>query len=373
MKEGTRNSLVGLFTISSIVALAALMVMFGEAPDWLGKGDWQLTITGVREIRGISPGTAVYLNGVEIGRVNRLQFEVPSRPGLGVQVVAKIKQQYSVPRGSTAKMYGATLGIGSGQVHIVVGDAAAVEPLPKEGATIHGEMASAFGEIISKELTSSVQRTVDHIGNFAHAATPLADHLSNLLEERTIDQVDHPMSPADRIPANLATAIERFDRLVLNVNTVLGDQEVQADVKGIADDLKTASAEIRELVELWHQETRRISDNVNEGVDSTEKNLDESFDKLIVVIENLDRSTKKLTEILDGIAAGEGTAGMLVRDERLYEAAVLALQRLSDTLASINRITGKIEEDGYIQVGQATPVGTFKKKLPVPGSAEEKK
>ena len=373
MKEGTRNALVGLFTISSIGALAALMVMFGEAPDWLGKGDWQLTITGVREIRGISPGTAVYLNGVEIGRVNRLQFEVPSRPGLGVQVVVKIKQQYSVPRGSTAKMYGATLGIGSGQVHIVVGDTAAVEPLPKDGATIHGEMASAFGEIISKELTSSVQRAVDHIGNFAHAATPVATHLSDLLEQRTIDEVDHPVSPGDKIPANLATAIERFDRLVLNVNTVLGDQEVQADVKGIATDLKAASEEIRELVEMWHRETRRISDNVNEGITSTEKNLDESFDKLIAVIENLDRSTKQLTVILDGIAAGEGTAGMLVRDERLYEAGVLALERLSDTLASINRITGKIEKDGYIQIGQATPIGTFKEEFPISEKAEKKR
>ena len=371
MKESTRNALVGLFVIASLVALAALMVMFGEAPDWLGKGDWELTITGLNEIRGISPGTAVYLNGVEIGRVNRLEFKDLNRPGKGVNIVAKIRQRYSVPGGAVAKIYGAMLGIGSGQIHIIVEPAATIRTLPKEGAKIRGEMASAIGEIVTKDFTNSLQRTVDHVGNLANAATPVADHLADLLERRTVDDVDHPASPSAKLPSNLATAVQRFDNLVANLNTVLGDQEVQEDVKGIAEDLKASSEEIKNLVDLWRQETLRVSGNVNEGIDRTEQNLDESFAKLIGVIENLDESTKRLTNILDGIAAGEGTAGLLVRDERLYEAAVLAMERLSDTLASVNRITGKIEEDGYITVGKA-PSGVLRQNFPVGAKAEDK-
>jgi hypothetical protein len=62
---------------------------------------------------------------------------------------------------------------------------------------------------------------------------------------------------------------------------------------------------------------------------------------------------------------GKGTMGLLARDERLYEAAVITMQRFGELAATMQRIVGKIEEDGYITVGQATPIGTFTKKFPV--------
>ena len=69
--------------------------------------------------------------------------------------------------------------------------------------------------------------------------------------------------------------------------------------------------------------------------------------------------------LLGGVQDGQGTMGLFARDARLYEAAVLTLERFSELMASLRRITGKIEEDGYITIGQTTPVGTFTKKFPV--------
>ena len=78
MNETSRNFWVGLFVVLSLGALGVLMVWFGEAPSWLGSGEWTLRIEGVKELRGIGDGSPVTLNGVEIGRVNRLEFEDPS-------------------------------------------------------------------------------------------------------------------------------------------------------------------------------------------------------------------------------------------------------------------------------------------------------
>ena len=83
MKEATRNFLFGLFVLAALAVFGVLMVWFGEAPEWLGTGDWTLEITGVREIRGIGEGSPVLLNGVEIGRVVGLDFvdrTIPGRP-----------------------------------------------------------------------------------------------------------------------------------------------------------------------------------------------------------------------------------------------------------------------------------------------------
>ena len=70
------------------------------------------------------------------------------------------------------------------------------------------------------------------------------------------------------------------------------------------------------------------------------------------------------------VAEGRGTAGLLVRDERLYEAAVLSMERLSEVMNNLLVITGKIKEDGYITVGKA-PSGVFRKQFPVPPEDSE--
>ncbi len=362
MKETARNSLIGMFVIGSVLVLGALMVMFGEAPSWLRSSEWELNITGPREIRGLGDGSTVHLNGVEIGRVLRLEFKNQQHPGLGVNVIAGIQRKYSVPRGAVAKIYGATLGLGTGQIHIVAPDVTDQQTVPEDGTgTITGEMASVIGEIITEDMISSAQRMVDNIGTFAREATPVAENLAGIIEPRTVDQVDR----GDAV-ANVATVFERIDDMIANLNIVLGDKTVQEDVRGVARDLKVAAEDIKKTITLGQDESRRISDNVNEGIDVLEGRLVTAIDRFIVVAENLDQSTKELAVILNDVSKGKGTAGLLVRDDRLYEAGVLSLERLADVLGSLNRITGKIERDGYITVGQVTPVGTFTKDFPIP-------
>jgi phospholipid/cholesterol/gamma-HCH transport system substrate-binding protein len=361
MKEATRNFLVGLFVLFFLGALASLMVMLGETPRWLGSGDWELSITGAEDIRGVGEGSPVYLNGVEIGRIARLEFVNPEFMGLGVNIVARIKQHYGVPRESRAKIYGATLGLGTGQVLISVDTRTSAQYVPRDGTgAIAGESASAFGEIVSPELTRSLQRVVENIADFAEAARPVADNLALLLEERTIAQVDHGTTTA-----NAATAIERIDRLVRNLNSILGDDKVQEDVKQVATTLKDSAEDIKQLITLWNTETRRLADNINEGVDRTEQHLDEAFTRLESAAGKLDRAASDLASILHGVAQGEGTAGMLLRDPRLYEAGVLAFERLAEVLAIVERITGKIDREGRFTIAQETSVGTFSKDLPL--------
>jgi len=368
MRETTRNLWVGLFVVISLGALGVLMVWFGEAPSWLGTADWTLKITGVRELSGVGDGSPVTLNGVEIGRVQGLDFVDRNRPDEGVVIITRINRIYTVPRRAYAKVYGATFGLGAGHVNIVVEPGAPPVPLPKKGASIPGEMHSIFGEVVTRDMLDSLERTISNVGDLTKAWTPVGSNLAQLLELRTIEQVGQPGAQEAGMTPNLSTVIERIDNLAKHVNAVLGDENVREDVQGAIADLRDASGNLKSTIELWKSESRRISDNVNEGVDQTEVNLDRAFDKLVDVLGSLDESADSLARITDAIANGSGTAGLLVRDERLYEAAVLALERFSDSMATLQRILGKVEEDGYITVGQA-PSGVLKKKFAVPGRA----
>ena len=365
MKETTQNLLVGLFIVTALAALALLMVAFGEAPSWLGGSEWTLRITGVNQLSGISEGSPVNLNGVEIGRVTSLEFEDPSRPDLGVMIVTGIKKRYSVPQGAVARLYGATLGFGTGRIDIFVEPGTKAEPMDKEFALMRGEMRNVINELISKDMVGAVEQTITHIGQLAEAAKPVAKNLAILIERRSVADVDQPESTERVLQANFSTVMERVDDLVANINTILGDDKVQDDVKTAVGDLKTATEQLRQTATLWKTATERISKQLTTGIDRTQENLDKSFARLTDVLNNLDDASKGMARLMNRIDDGEGTAGLLVRDDRLYEAGVLTLERMSELIATLQRILGKAEEDGYIKIGQKTSLGTFKVDVPV--------
>ena len=366
MTDAARNFWVGAFVVVSGIVLATLMAWFGETPEWLGGNEWTLKIVGVRELRGIQPGSPVGLNGVEIGRVKALEFIDPKRPDRGATIVTRINDKYSIPQGAFAKVYGATLGIGTGHIDILVEPGTGeYQLLPRKDAQITGEMRSIVNELITKDMIDTVQRTITNFGNFADAATPVAANLAALLEQRPVEKVSEPGS---KLTANVATVVERIDQLVANLNVVLGDVNVQGDLKAVVHDLKTATTELRETMELWRTSSQKIADNLNTGIDKTEENLDRSFVKLNELLDNLDAGAKSLATSLQVVAEGRGTAGLLVRDERLYEAALLSIQRFGEAMATAERILSKFESDGYITL--ATPSSLpFTKKIPIPAGA----
>jgi len=372
MKESTRNLLVGLFVIASLGALGVLMVWFGETPTWLRTSDWQLSIYGVEELRGVGDGSPVKLNGVEIGRVAGVDFRDREKPEKGVVINAMIKRQYSIPRGAYAKVYGATLGIGSGFVNIVIADEKAEGLLPKEDAIVRGEMASLFNELIPPEAIDSFQRTVDEIGNFASAAVPVAKNLETLLEQRDIEDVD--TEGPEAVAANISTVVERIDRFVANLNQVLGDVNVQEDVKGVVRDLKDASDDLKKTFVIWKERSIQLADNANEAIDNTEADLRDALKVLNRSLHEISKAATSLASVMRDVEQGRGTAGLLVKDERLYESAVLALRRLNEVLSNMATITAKFRDDGYITIAMPSLVGPVPvRKIEVSGEEQPRK
>ena len=367
MRESSRNFLVGLFLLGALVTFGLLMVWFGETPGWLQRGEWTMRIVGVRDLSGIGEGTPVNLNGVEIGRVRRLDFRDLERPDRGVLIETRIKQRFSVPSGAFAKVYGATFGFGTGRIDLVVDAGRSLEPLAKDGeAVLPGEMRSIVGEFISRDTVDSFQRAMDRIANVAAAAEPVMANINHLVEKRTIADVSAPGATEKGVVANLGTVLERIDGFIANLDEVVGDDRVQEDVKTAVRELRGASEDLRATVALWKTETQKLADNLNGGIDSTEARLDDSFRKLNTVLENLDSATGDLAVVSRGAREGRGTVGLLLNDPRAYEALVLSLERLAAVLSDVQVITGKIRDDGYITVGQA-PGGLLKAKLMVGG------
>ncbi len=352
MTETSRNLLVGVFVIAALVCLGILMVMFGEAPSWLQGAEYQLNIR-VSEISGIDSGTVINMNGIQIGRVETLKFIDMNAPEKGVIVVGKIKDRFRVPRGSRAECIEPPLGLGRGRIEIF----AAGEGMPavKPGGTIEGVSVNALENIVPKDMVTSLDSTVASIGEFARELTPVAQDLHELLKKTTIQEVDHPVTAAKRMTANLYTVVERFDRVLKNVDAVIGHPEVQSDLRkaienvlAMTQDGRAALADFRDTSANLKIDASRIANKVELTVDDANKDFTELTKAAMPVLDNLAETTANLRVISQNLVEGKGTIGLLLTDNRLYEVLVLTVERARGMIDSLRRLFYRFEQSGRI-------------------------
>lgn len=349
MSERRRNFLVGLFMIAGLGALGFLMVMFGEAPSWLGGAEWDLKIT-VSEIAGIDDGTPIYLNGIKIGRVTTLDFVKPSEPERGVEIVGKIKNQFSIPRGARAECIAPAMGLGRGRIEIYA-EGAGMPPI-EPGGRIFGKAKNPLEDIIPESLISSFEGTVTKIGNFAETLTPVAGDLHQILRKAPVAEVD-----AGQVSANLYTAVERFDRILKNADQIIGDPNVRdgllesiENIRMMSADGKAAFADFRDTSANLKADTSRVLDKVEGAVDTVQAKVTELADAAMPVLDNSARTAANLNLISRNLVDGKGTIGRLLQDEEMYEVVVLTVQRIQDFIDTLRRMADRFEKKGRIPI-----------------------
>ncbi len=369
MEDTRRNLLVGLFMVGGLAVLGALMIVFGEQPSWLGGTEYELKMN-FRELEGVSEGMEIRLNGVQVGRVGRLEFDDRRRPDLGVQVIGLIKDRFYIPSGAHAEVFPGLLGLGRGHIEIVP-PAIETEPLDRTVASntgITGEIGNPFQGLVPETLLGSVEKAVVQIGTLADRAAPVADDLHDLFQKRTVEEVDRaaesPIEGAEKMTATLYTVVERSDSTLKHFNEVLGDPQVKSalreaieNFRQISEDGVVVSANLRETSEHIKEDWDRLAGQVESGLADANTGINEIRQKIGPILDGISSMVTNLDRVSRDLAEGEGTAGLILRDARLYEELLLSVQRFTDTLDTIRRMVERFEKQGYIDIRGHKVVG----------------
>jgi ABC-type transporter Mla subunit MlaD len=346
--------------VGGLAVLGFLMVLFGEAPSWLGGAEWKLHIR-VSELAGLDEGTPVYMNGIKVGRVVSMQFLDPLAPEKGVDILSMIKNKYQVPERAQGVCISPALGIGRGRVDIIArGEGAS--PLAK-GGTIPGVMKNPLEDVLPQSVIASIQTGVTQIGNFAHELTPVAADLHELFKVAPVDLVDSPQTP-EKISANLYTFVQRADTTMRNLNDVLGDPMVKsnfresvANIHQMSVDGKLAMSDLRDASATLKVDLASLAQRFGLAVDNMSARFSALVDAAIPGLEKSARVASDLNVITTNLVGGKGTLGKLLVDDRLYEIVVLSFERLSDTLGSLGRLSQRFEKAGRIGISyEGVPV-----------------
>lgn len=357
MTEYRRNVMVGLFLIVGLISLMWLIVKFGESPGWIVGGKTYPVHAYFSNVAGVIEGDPVYMKGVRVGFVNRIGFRDEEHPEQGVDLVIDIQQKWRVPQSSRVEVELSGMGFVRATVRIVVPPGPSAATLPTDGSVpLQGVVISAFDALFPPDVISVLQKASGQIGNLAEALTPVAKDLHELFQPRDLALVDDPRSGAQKLSANLHTAVQRLDAGLKNFNEMVGDPNTKTNLKVAIENIRAVSEQGKGVMEdlrkfasqarFVGEDAKELTGKLSKTVDNANAQLDKIARVIIDDAEKLGRFFDRLEAVARNWADGKGSAGKFFNDAELHDSMVITLKRLQAAIEDMNDLVKQWRREG---------------------------
>lgn len=288
MKDKTKSILVAL---SFIVA----MILFVWGFNFLkGKSILknQLTLYAVYDnSKGLLPGDLVTINGMQVGTVSSLKFH-PRQDG-SVIVTFTINNDLEMPSNTKAKLSSSLMG--SVSIELILGDS---RQLLQSGDTLVSQSDTGTMEMISE--------TILPIKNNLETLLVSLNDLTNNLNDLINNELKY----------DLNRGVDNFANSMENIKVI------SADLQQLVDSEDGKLVQVVNNLEVITEDFAVVSDSL--------KRID--YNRMVLSLENC---IAEFNALLEGINNGEGSAGLLVKDDSLYinvNETVATLQSLLDEI-----------------------------------------
>ncbi len=331
---------VGLFVIVAFLMGATMVLQFGKLESLWRK---QYTIAiHFETATGIHQASKVRMNGIPIGEVKRVEMDEERG---GVNVIARIEEQFKIREDSQAKIVKGLLG--DAAVEITMGNS---ERLAEPGSLLDGEVPLNTADMI-RRMEQQTSVTLESFAQTSREWQLVGSNLNGLLETNhgTINEV---LERTAESLTEFTDTMKTANKTLAHANKVLGNPEHQEALT------KTLSA-LPQLV----QETRQTVLAVRMAVTKVDKNLDHLNDataplaeksqsivtKLDASLGNMEEITSNLSGFSSLVATNDGSLKKLVSDPSLYrnlnasaESLALLLRNLEPTIKDLRIFSDKV-------------------------------
>ena len=285
-KQKHRNMIVGLFVVGAFVAFGVFLWRFRDLPLFVSRFESFQVLVYFPEVPGVQKDTPVNYCGYQVGRVMKV---APPRPRgeshqVGVSIV--INNDYSnIP--ADAEFVVMKRGLGSS--YIEIRDISPQEPTGylSDEMVLEGSVSMA-SDFFPPEVQAALPDLVDAVADLTH-----------------------------------------------NVNLVIGDKENQANIKKTLGNIETAAAQLEDTL-------KSVENFSDQGVQVVR----DFGDNIASVSESLEAALSETRQLMAKIHSGDGTAGKLVNDGRLYENLLESSQELKMLLEQLKKWADEIQQEG---------------------------
>ena len=355
MTEKGRNLAVGLTVLVGLVMFAALVVILTGLPGRLGGGQTVTVLSPATQ--GIRSGDTVRMLDLRIGTVKSVDFTEPGNLSKGVTMTLSIDSGIVLPANAKAVII---KGSGFQGAYVAIN---AEGPLPTDadGKTIVNLPMSPPPVLTARVEGGSMfpPEMIDAVKSIQK----LADNVSVL--------VCAPESPSSDTQAATATAggattqpaqpcltdtLARVNRALDAFSAVFGAEDNQAHIRQALADVAKASAGANEAMaslKSFAASADRAAVKAEQTVEQFGKvgaqagqDLHAISQKLIDNAEKISQLTMTLNRVVMKIESGEGSAGKLMNDPKLYNSVVDVAEGLNRLTRDISAMVERWKEDG---------------------------
>lgn len=321
--QARRDVIVGLFVILGLGALGWMIFKFGDLPSAVSRVRSFQVMVQFPTAPGVQKDTPVRFCGYQIGRVTevmppRVMEDLnDGRRYHQTEVVLSIDKNYQdIPASVEAKLM--TRGLGSSYIELKIDPEAEAVALPdpngattnvlKHGVLLQGSTGMT-SEFFPEESQEKLTKLVDGIGAF-----------------------------------------------IRNANDIVGDPNAKRNVKDTLAHMADATAqvtiamkkatEVMENAEKTLDEFRTLAATGTETLTSVEGKADVLVTSLVHTSGEIGKAIAQLRLAMEKINQGQGTAGRLVNDARLYEKLLESTEQLNMLLKDFKDLIDTVSEKG---------------------------
>ncbi len=291
-----RNLKVGITVIVSVLILLYGLVFLKDIKIGLETRD--LTVYFM-DVNGLKEGDPVSVNGVPKGKITKISLDGDSvRVDFNLAKEIILKKDYVVSVTMIELMSGKQIYIKPGLDHT---PADLTKPLV-------GEKSSDVVSLIG---------TMNDIGTQVKVIT-----------------------------GDLGKTTEKLNTAIDNINSIVGDDGLKANIRGTASNFNVASKNLdimitdtRKSINALTISLNHVVDNVGSTVDETRPELKETVQDIQTLTFKLDSLTDNLNSVVLSTKDTNSTVGKLMTQDDIYD-------NLNKTIISIDKLVKQIKKDG---------------------------
>lgn len=323
MTQYRKNFLVGVTVLCGLLVLAWMILKFsGQSARLFAEKQFNVQFV-VNRADGLAEGSPVLYRGVNVGQVTGVRRADNQRE---VIIDASLDESPPLPRNVEGLIrLQALLGAGAGiNLELIGGE----EP---QGQLQPGDSIAA--RYVGLDLVPP---------EFGGLATDLREISRTFRDSGLI--------------TNLNDTVLKAGRTMESVEKLVADPKMRQDIETTLTNLRTASESATRIgtnLEKVSGELNGITTEASatiksagSAITSTEARVNELAEQMSARLEQVSKLLSNFESISSKVNNGEGTAGLLINDAKLYESLVDSSQQLSLTISDLKRLVEQWEQEG---------------------------
>jgi phospholipid/cholesterol/gamma-HCH transport system substrate-binding protein len=339
MSAKTRNLLVGVTVIVAGCVLGWMILEFGAKSVSLFAAPQVPVQFDATRVDGLSVGSPVTFQGVVVGRITTLTRK---SDGNGVTIGAMLDTLPPVPRNIHGEIVTTNL-IGGGSTMTIELGADSDKPETLAQMPTPGQPYPPLkAQYVGLKLNILPPGTTNAFAQISSAATAISDFGTQVRDQNLVLHLDQAVQNINQKATQAGQVLDAIQAIIGNNATQSDLHQVIADARTTFANLAKTSADLPKL----SQQAQGVLSEAHDTIHSAQTGIDDLHRRLGDALMNASKVLDNINELATKINKGQGTAGMLVNDPKLYQALVEDLRALNGDELTLARVLQQWEQEG---------------------------